>query len=225
MTHLDSTLEALSVVLVANCIKRDFKHMNIRTRAAQIRSRWLRTGLPCELSLDELEPLFSVYAENPRGKLLIIDKTQAITLKNLLSLSADEYITYKLDIKARNQATALHTTLSRFNQPVLVRVDDIYQMIRDKLDIKGKYFTLKKQNSPVTMESLVLSPVIRSEYYLKLKKNADQKMMFWRNKGLQPQFTLAQLTEQMESVGYKIINSKKGVPIRDRIRIIDNEEA
>ena len=55
--------------------------MNIRTRAAQIRSRWLRTGLQCELSLDELEPLFSVYAESPRGKLVIIDKTQAITLK------------------------------------------------------------------------------------------------------------------------------------------------
>ena len=64
--------------------------MNIRTRAAQIRSRWLRTGLQCKLSLDELEPLFSVYAEIPRGKLVIVDKTQVITLKNLLSLSADE---------------------------------------------------------------------------------------------------------------------------------------
>ncbi len=42
MTHSDSTLEALNVVLVANCIKRDFKHMSIRTRAAQIRSRWLK---------------------------------------------------------------------------------------------------------------------------------------------------------------------------------------
>jgi hypothetical protein len=94
--------------------------MNIRTRAAQIRSRWLRMGLQCKLSLDELEPLFSVYAEIPRGKLVIVDKTQVITLKNLLSLSADEYNTYKLDIKARNQATVLHTTLSRFNQSVLV---------------------------------------------------------------------------------------------------------
>ena len=68
--------------------------MNIRTRAAQIRSRWLRTGLQCELSLDELEPLFSVYAENPKGKLVIIDKKQPITLKNLLGLSADEYNTF-----------------------------------------------------------------------------------------------------------------------------------
>jgi len=175
------------VVLVAKCIKRDFKHMNIRTRAAQIRSRWIRTGLKCELSLDE-------------------------------------YNTYKLDIKARNQATALHKTLSRFNQPVLVRVDEIYQIIRDKLDIKRKYFTLKNENAPVTIENLILSPVKRSEYYLKLKKNADQKMMFWRKKGFEPQFTLAQLTEQMESVGYRVISSKKGVPIRDRIRIIDNDE-
>jgi hypothetical protein len=29
----------------------------------------------------------------------------------------------------------------------------------------------------------------------------------------------------MEYVGYKIINSKKGVPIRERIRIIDNKIA
>ena len=199
--------------------------MNIRTRAAQIRSRWLRTGLQCELSLDELEPLFSVYAESPRGKLVIIDKKKAITLKNLLSLSADDYKTYKLNIKARNQAIALHTKLNRFNQPVLVSIDDIYQIIRDKLDIKKKYFTLKNENSPVTIENLILFPVTRSEYYLKLKKNADQKMMFWRKKALKPKFTLTQLTEQMESVGYKIINSKKGVPIRERIRIIDNKIA
>mgnify|MGYP003384991880 FL=1 len=199
--------------------------MNIRTRAAQIRSRWLRTGLQCELSLDELEPLFSVYAENPKGKLVIIDKKQPITLKNLLGLSADEYNTYKLDIKARNQATLLYTTLSRFNQPVLVSIDDIYQIIRDKLDIKKKYFTLKNENSPVTIENLILSPVTRSEYYLKLKKNADKKMVFWRKKALKPKFTLSQLTKQMESVGYKIINSKKGVPIRERIRIIDNKMA
>jgi len=89
--------------------------MNIRTRADQIRSRWLITGLQCELSLDELEPLFSVYAERPRGKLVIVDKAQEITLKNLLSLSAEKYITYKLDIKARNKATVLYTSLSRFN--------------------------------------------------------------------------------------------------------------
>lgn len=199
--------------------------MNIRTRAAQIRSRWLRTGLQCELSLDELEPLFSVYAENPRGKLVIIDKAQAITLNNILSLSAEEYNTYKLDAKARDQAAVLHATLSRFNQPVVVSIDDIYRMIRDKLGIKRKYLSLKNVNSPVTIENLILSPVTRSEYYLKLKKNAEQKMIFWRNKALEPQFTLTQLTEQMELVGYKIIGSKKGVPIRERIRIIDNEVA
>ncbi len=73
--------------------------MNIRTRAAQIRSRWLRSGLQCELSLEQLEPLFSVYAENPIGKVVIIDKAQPITLSNSLSLSADEYSTYKLKSK------------------------------------------------------------------------------------------------------------------------------
>ena len=177
------------------------------------------------MSLDELEPLFSVYAESPRGKLVIIDKTQEITLKNLLSLSADKYNTYKLDIKARNQTTVLHTKLSRFNQPIIVSIDDIYQMIRDKLDINRKYFTLKNENSPVTIENLILSRLTRSEYYLKLKKNTDQKMIFWRKKALKPKFTLSQLTEQMESLGYKIINSKKGGPIRERIRIIDNKIA
>ena len=106
---------------------------------------------------------------------MIIDKEQAITLKNLLSLFADEYKTYKLDAKAREQATVLHATLSRFNQPVLVNIGDIYQMIRDKLDIKRKYFTLKNANSPVTIENLILSPIKRSEYYLKLKKNAEKK--------------------------------------------------
>lgn len=199
--------------------------MNIRTRAAQIRSRWLRTGLQCELSLNDLEPLFSVYADSPKGKLVIIDKAQPITLNNLLSLSADEYNTYKLDIKARDQASVLHGKLSLFNQPVLVSIDDIYQMIRDKLDIKRKNFSLKNNNSPVTIENLILSPVIRSEYYLKLKKNAEQKIIFWRKKGLEPEFTITQLTEQMESVGYKIVSSKKGVPIRERIRIIDNKMA
>ncbi len=133
---------------------------------------------------------------------MIVDKTQAITLSNLLSLSADEYNTYKLNIKACHQATALHTMLSRFNQPVLVSIDDIYQIIRYKLDIKKKYFTLKNNNSPVTIKNLILSPVTRSEYYLKLKKNAyDQKMIFWRKKGLEPKFTLPQLTVQMESAG------------------------
>jgi len=199
--------------------------MNIRTRAAQIRSRWLRTGLQCELSLDELEPLFSVYAEIPRGKLVIIDKTQPITLNNILSLSAAEYDTYKLDVKAREQAAVLHATLSRFNQPVVVSIDDVYQMIRDNIGIKRKYLSLKDINSPVTIENLILSPVTRSEYYLKLKKNAEQKMIFWRKKALEPKFTLTQLAEQMESIGYKITTSKKGVPIRERIRIIDNRLA
>ncbi len=129
----------------------------------------------------------------------------------------------KLDAKARDQAAVLHATLNRFNQPVVVSINDIYQVIRDRLDIKRKYFTLKNANSPVTIENLVLSLITRSEYYLKLKKNAEQKMIFWRKNTLEPKFTTTQLTEQMESVGYKIISSKKGGPIRERIRVIDNE--
>lgn len=33
---------------------------------------------------------------------MIIDRAQAITLNDILSLSADEYNAYKLDIKAKN---------------------------------------------------------------------------------------------------------------------------
>jgi hypothetical protein len=176
------------------------------------------------LSIDELEPLFSVYGESPRGKLVIIDKTEPITLSNILSLSADEYDTYKLDVKARDQALLLHATLSRFNQPVVVSVDDIYQIIRDKVNINRKRFSLRNANLPVTTENLILLSVKRSAYYLKLKKNAEQKMILWRSKSLEPKFTLTQLTEQMESVGYKILGSKKGVPVRERIKVIDKKE-
>lgn len=128
--------------------------MNIRIRAAQIRSRWLRTGLLCDLSLDELEPLFSVYADSPKGKVIIVDKTQPITLENLKSFSNAEYQTYKLDAKARSQAVSHHASLSRFNQPVLVSMNDIYMLIRDKLDSKKKCFSLKNPNLPVTLENL-----------------------------------------------------------------------
>ncbi|MCJ8321936.1 MAG: hypothetical protein MJK12_20045 [Colwellia sp.] len=154
--------------------------MNIRTRAAQIRSRWLRTGLYCELSLDELAPLFAVYADNPSGKVFVIDKTQPVNLNNLKSLSHDEYQSYKLDVKASTQAKAHHKSLNRFNQPVLVSVDDIYLMIRGKLDSKKKSFSLKNSNSPVTIENLVLLSDGRSDYFCKLRKNAEQKIIFWR---------------------------------------------
>jgi PDZ domain-containing secreted protein len=197
--------------------------MNIRTRAAQIRSRWLRTGLHCELSLEELTPLFAVYADTPKGKVVIVDKTQPITLENLKSLSYDEYQTYKLDVKARAQAAAHHTSLKRFNQPIHVSINDIYQMIRDKLDSKKKCFSLKDSNSAVTIENLILLSNGRTEYFLKLRKNAEQKIIFWRNKSFEPMFTITQLTEKMEAAGYQIIGCKKGIGQRERLRIIDSE--
>ncbi len=50
-------------------------------------------------------------------------------------------------------------------------------------------------------------------------------MIFWWKKSLEPRFTITQFTEHLESVGYEIISSKKGVPMRERIKIIDNEAA
>jgi hypothetical protein len=98
-------------------------------------------------------------------------------------------------------------------------------MTRDKLDIKRKHFSLKNVNLPVTIENIILSLVTRTKDYLKLRKNAEQKMIFWRKESLEPKFTITQLTEHMESVGYKVISPKKGVLIRERNRVIDNEVA
>jgi hypothetical protein len=196
----------------------------IRNRAAQIRSRWLRIGLTCELTLDELEPLFSVYADNPRGKIFIVDKALPITLENLKSLTYAEYQTYKLDVKALSQATAHHSALSRFKQPILVSVYDIYKLIRNKLDSKQKSFSLKNSNSPITMENLTLLSDSRSDYFYQLRNNAEQKIIFWRKHNYNPQFSLSQLTELMEDIGYQIVSSKKGLVQRERIRVKDKSE-
>tara|TARA_R110000772_G_scaffold28294_4_gene71446 strand:+ start:5446 stop:6111 length:666 start_codon:yes stop_codon:yes gene_type:complete len=197
--------------------------MNIRNRAAQIRSRWLRSGFLCDLSLEELEPLFSVYLDTPKGKVVIVDKKLPITLDNLKTLSYDEYQIYKLDSKVRCQAARHHASLSRFNQPVLVSINDIYKIIRNKLYSKKKWFSPKNPNSPITIENLKLLSNSRSDYFKKLSKNADQKIIFWRKQGIEPKFTLTQLTELMEAVGYQIINSKKGIALRERIHIINSE--
>jgi hypothetical protein len=98
----------------------------------------LRTGLTCELSLAELEPLFSVYGQIPKGKVIILNKSKPITIDNLKSSTHDEYETHKLNIKVLSQAKAHHLSLSRFNQPVLVTVTDIYKLIRGILDSKMK---------------------------------------------------------------------------------------
>jgi len=198
--------------------------MNIRNRAAQIRSRWIRTGFICELSLDELEPLFSVYSDTPKGKVVIVDKKLPITLGNLKTLSYDEYQICKLDSKVRAQAARHHASLSRFDQPVLVSINDIYKIIRHKLYRKKKWFSLKNPNSPITIENLKLLISGRSECFKKLRKNAEQKIIFWLKQGFKPKFTVTQLTELMESVGYQTISSKKGIALRERIRIIDKSK-
>jgi len=193
----------------------------IRIRAAQIRSRWIRSGLTCELSLTELEPLFSVYGEAPKGKVIIIDRSKPITLSNLKSFTHDELQTHILNVKALSQAKSHHLSLSRFNQPVLVTINDIYKLIRNNLDSKKKCFSLKNSNSPVTLNNLSLLTDGRSEYFTKLKRNAERKISFWRKHNFKPEFSLTQLTELMEVVGYQMVSSPKGVVLRERIRIID----
>lgn len=46
--------------------------------------------------------------------------------------------------------------------------------------------------------------------------------MYWRKQDLEPEFTLTQLTELMEEVGYQTVCFKKGIVQRERIRIIDD---
>ena len=196
----------------------------IRIRAAQIRSRWLRTGFTCELSLAELEPLFSVYFQTPRGKVIILNKSNPITIDNLKSLTHTEYQTHKLNAKALSQAKKHHLSLSRFNQPVLVTVNDIYKLIRSNFHSKKKGFSLKNSNRPVTLDNLTLITEGRSEYFKKLRRNADRKLYFWRKHDFKPEFSLSQLTELMEDVGYQMASSPKGLLQRERIRIIDKSK-
>jgi hypothetical protein len=196
----------------------------IRNRAAQIRSRWLRTGLTCELSLAELEPLFSVYGQIPKGKVIILNKSKPISIDNLKSFTHDEYETHKLNIKALSQAKAHYLSLKRFNQPILVSVKDIYNLIRNKLHSKKKRFSLKDPNQPLTLDNLTLITEASSEHFKKLRRNADRKLNFWRQQNLKPEFGLSQLTELMENVGYETSSSLKGLAQRQRIRIIDKSK-
>ena len=195
--------------------------IKIMIRAAQIRSRWIRSGLTCELSLAELEPLFAVYGQTPKGKVIIIDRSKPVTLSNLKSFTYSEYQTHTLNAKALSQAKAHHLSLSRFNQPVLVTVNDIYKLIRNNLDSKRKCFSLKNSNSPITLDNLSLLTERRSEYFSRLKRNAERKISFWRRHNFKPEFSLTQLTELMEVFGYQMASSQKGLVQRERIRIID----
>ena len=52
---------------------------------------------------------------------------------------------------------------------------------------------------------------------------SEQKIIFWRKKSLEPKFTIIQLTQKMESVGYEIVSCKKGMIQRERISIIDKK--
>lgn len=195
-----------------------------RKRSAEIRARWNKTGYECNLSLDELEPLFSVYFDNPKGKVVVVDKTKPITLDNLKSLTYEEYQEKKLESKLFSQARAHHESLKRFNQPVQVTVNDIYQLISQVKDRGKNNFSLKNTQAPVSLDNLSLLSGGRSLYFKKLRKNAEQKIIYWKKKGYRPLFTLTQLTELMESVNYELVSSKKGLKRRERIRIIDKSE-
>jgi hypothetical protein len=78
---------------------------------------------------------------------------------------------------------------------------------------------------PVTLDNLTLRTEARSEHFIKLRRNADRKLNFWRKQNLKPEFGLRQLTELMETVGYQITGSPKGLVQRKRICIIGKSKA
>ncbi|WP_281558199.1 hypothetical protein [Thalassomonas sp. RHCl1] len=195
-----------------------------KKRASEIRSRWNRTGFKCDLSTDVLAPLFSVYFENPPGKVLVLDRTKPITLDNLRSFSFEEYQAYKLEGKLKTQAKYHHETLSRRYNQILITADDIYELIKNTPPDKKKHFSLKDNNAPVTLDNLSIQVGGRSVYFEKLRKNADQKMRYWKNQGLEPKFTLGQFTEALAAAGYEMLTSKKGFKKNERISIVDNNK-
>ena len=173
-----------------------------RTRAAEIRSRWNKNGIKCNLSLDELEPLFSVYFDTPKGKVVVLDKSKEVTIDNIKSLSNAQYKAHKLHASLYFEAKAHHDAFKRFNQPVKVSVDDVLQLISG--NCKGhKSFSLKDNYKPVTLTNLCLLVGSRSESFIKLKKVAEKRLVYWRNLGLTPLFTATQLTKHIEQMGYK----------------------
>jgi len=170
------------------------------------------------LSLDELEPLFSVYFDTPQGKVVVLDKSKEVTIDNIKSLSHDQYKTHKLYVVKYREAQGHHASLKRFNQPVEVTVDDIYQLIT--VHDKGhKIFSLKDNSKPITLSNLCLLVGGRSSDFIKLRKVAEQRLIYWRKLGLTPLFTLLQLTKHIEQLGYKLSSCRK-----EQVQIIDKAE-
>ncbi|NQY86333.1 MAG: hypothetical protein HRT51_01080 [Colwellia sp.] len=163
----------------------------------------------------ELEPLFSVYGQIPKGNVIILNKSNPITIDNLKSFTHAEYTTHKLNTKAFSQAKGHHLSLNRFNQPVLVTVSDIYKLIRNNLHSKKKRFSLKNTKMPVSLDNLILTIEVKSESFKKLGRNADRKLNFWRKQNLKPEFSLCQLTKLMEAVDYQMAISQKGLVQHD----------
>ncbi|NQZ83594.1 MAG: hypothetical protein HRT52_21550 [Colwellia sp.] len=183
-----------------------------RTRAAEIRSRWNKNGIKCNLSLDDLEPLFSIYFDTPKGKVIVLDKSKEVTHVNIKSFSHTQYKTHRFCIVQYREAKGHHDSLKRFNQPIKVSVEDIFQLIF-KSNKGYKTFTLKDNSKPVTLLNLSLLVGSRSESFLKLKKVAEQRLVYWRNLGLTPLFTATQLTKHIEQMGYKRSSCRKIIVI------------
>jgi len=101
----------------------------VRKRAAEIRSRWNKNGIKCNLSLNELEPLFSVYFDTPQGKVVDLDKSKEITLDNIKSLSYAQYKTHKLHVWLYSQTKEYDAALNKYNQSVKISAEDIFQLI------------------------------------------------------------------------------------------------
>ena len=189
-----------------------------RTRAAEIRSRWNRNGIKCNLSLDELEPLFSVYFDTPQGKVVDLDKSKKVTLDNIKSLSHDQYKTHKLNVVKYREAQGHHASLKRYNQHIEVIIEDIYQLISESTT-GHKTFSLEENNKPVTLSNLCLLVGSRDNNFIKLRKVAEQRLIYWRKLGLTPLFTLTQLTKHIEQLGYKLSSCRK-----EQIEVNDNSE-
>ena len=162
--------------------------------------------------MDELEPLFSVYFETLKGKVIVLDKPKEVTLDNIKRFSHTQYKTHKLCIVQYREAKGHHDSLKRFNQPVKVSVEDIFQLISRSHE-GYKTFTLKDNSKPVTLLNLSLLVGSRSESFLKLKKVAEQRLVYWRNLGLTPLFTAIQLTKHIEQMSYKRSTCRKIIVI------------
>ena len=196
----------------------------VRQRAAQMGLRWRRNGYRCELSTEELIPFFAVYFDEPRGKVVIQDRSKPITLTNLKAFSATGYRAYQRKQTLMKQAQRHFDTLIRLGLPMQITVADVYALIKGSQPGEKKTFSLKDPRLPVTVANVSLLIGGRSAEFEKLRKNADRKMAAWRRQGLEPEFTLGQFTRALEMVGYQSMKSIKGIRQQQRICILDHHK-